>query len=140
MSVDEENAKKVAEGLRRAEAILAKNEFIIPGASMTEADIRLYTTILRFDPVYFGHFKCNLLAVRDCPNILRWLRQLSRISEVRETINLDHIKVSRGPSLSLIILCRIIITCRTSRSIPLRLCPCRRARTSLINSPSLSRE
>lgn len=93
-SLDEENAKKVAEGLGKVETILAKNEFIIPGAPMTEADIRLYTTILRFDPVYFGHFKCNLLAVKDCPNILRWLRQISRIPEVRETINLDHIKVN----------------------------------------------
>lgn len=92
-SVDEENARKVHEGLRKVEGILSQNEFIIPGAaSLTEADIRLFTTILRFDPVYFGHFKCNLLAVRDCPNTLRWLKQIAALPGVKETINMTHIK------------------------------------------------
>lgn len=80
------------EGLQRVEAMLGKDEFMA-GNSLTEADIRLYTTILRFDPVYFGHFKCNLLAIRDCPNILRWLRKVTAIKGVRETINMEHIKV-----------------------------------------------
>lgn len=93
MSADEENARKVYEGLRKVEEILSQSEFIIPGAnSLTEADIRLFTTMLRFDPVYFGHFKCNLLAVRDCPNTLRWLRQIAAMPGVKETINMTHIK------------------------------------------------
>lgn len=90
--VDEKNAKLVWEGLQRVEAILGRSSFLT-GNSLTEADIRLYTTILRFDPVYFGHFKCNLLAVRDCPNILRWLREVTAIEGVKETINMEHIKV-----------------------------------------------
>lgn len=103
--LDEENAKKVCEGLKRVEGILAKSEFIVPGAPLTEADIRLYTTILRFDPVYFGHFKCNLLAVKDCPNILRWLRQVTATPGVKETINMDHIKVF--PSIAQLLILRL---------------------------------
>lgn len=91
--LDEENAQKVHQGLAKVEKVLAHSSFIIPDAPLTEADIRLYTTILRFDPVYFGHFKCNLLAVENCPNTLRWLRQISALPGVKETINMTHIKV-----------------------------------------------
>jgi glutathionyl-hydroquinone reductase len=79
--------------LLRVEEILAKNEFIIVGEKLTEADVRLFTTILRFDPVYFGHFKCNLLAIKDCPNTLRWLRMMANLPGIHETINMTHIKV-----------------------------------------------
>lgn len=46
----------------------------------------------RFDPVYFGHFKCNLLAVRDCPNTLTWLKRIYAIPGVKDTVNMEHIK------------------------------------------------
>lgn len=51
--------------------------------------------LLRHDPVYFGHFKCNLVAVKDLPNLVAWLRRMCAISGVRETINMEHIKVSQ---------------------------------------------
>jgi len=93
VSVDEKNANLVHGGLERVEEILSQSRYIV-GDQLTEADVRLYTTMLRFDPVYFGHFKCNLLAVKDCPNILRWLReQFSSTPEIKETINMEHIKV-----------------------------------------------
>lgn len=90
-NLDEENAKKTAEGLRHVEGILAKQPFIA-GDHLTEADVRLFTTILRWDPVYFGHFKCNLLAVTDCPATLKWLRTIANMPGVKETINMEHIK------------------------------------------------
>lgn len=90
--LDEKNAKLVYEALKKVEAILSKQKCMV-GDELTEADIRLFTTILRFDPVYFGHFKCNLLAVRECPNILRWMKMIVAIPGIKSTINMDHIKV-----------------------------------------------
>lgn len=58
----------------------------------TEADIRLFTTLVRFDPVYHGHFKCNLRRIIDYPNLLRFTRDVSQWPGVAETIDLDHIK------------------------------------------------
>ena len=46
----------------------------------------------RFDPVYFGHFKCNLVAVRDCPAVLAWLRRVYNHPGVADTVNMEHIK------------------------------------------------
>ncbi len=94
--VDEKNAKLVHEGMQKVEGILSKSAFIA-GDRFTLADVRLFTTMLRFDPVYFGHFKCNLQAVRDSPNILRWLRNVTAMPGVMETINMEHIKVPLSP-------------------------------------------
>lgn len=85
------NAKLVFESQKRVEEIFGSNKFIC-GDQLTEADIRLFTTMIRFDPVYFGHFKCNLLAVKDCPNTLDWLRRIVAIPGVRETVKMEHIK------------------------------------------------
>jgi len=87
----EKNAKLVHEAQQRVETILGKNTFIC-GSQMTEADIRLFTTMIRFDPVYFGHFKCNLLAVHDCPNTLTWLKRMVAYPGLKDTINMKHIK------------------------------------------------
>jgi putative glutathione S-transferase len=90
-SAYEEAAMQVHEALKRVEAQLSVNEWMLPGVDhLTEVDVRLFTTVLRFDPVYFGHFKCNLLAVRDCPNTLRWLRRVYAL--VKDTCHLGHIK------------------------------------------------
>ncbi|KAJ3039398.1 S-glutathionyl-(chloro)hydroquinone reductase [Rhizophlyctis rosea] len=88
----EKNVKQLFVSLHRVDDILAKNEWLV-GGKFTEADIRLFTTIVRFDPVYFGHFKCNLGSIAyDFPNILRWARQVYQIGGIKDTINMEHIK------------------------------------------------
>ncbi len=62
------------------------------GNALTEADIRLFTTLLRFDPVYYGHFKCNLRRIVDYPALWGFTRDLYQHSGVAETVDLDHIK------------------------------------------------
>lgn len=62
------------------------------GNSLTEADWRLFTTLLRFDPVYVGHFKCNIRRIADYPNLSGYLRDLYQQPGVAETCNLLHIK------------------------------------------------
>jgi putative glutathione S-transferase len=62
------------------------------GDQMTEADIRLFTTLVRFDPVYVGHFKCNLRRIADYPHLSGYLRDLYQTSGIAETVNMAHIK------------------------------------------------
>lgn len=71
----------------------SKNKFIV-GSQLTEADVRLFTTIVRFDAIYHQHFKCNLKMIRyDYPNIHNWLRLLYwKIPGFKETTNFEHIK------------------------------------------------
>lgn len=64
----------------------------LAGNRMTEADWRLFTTLVRFDPVYVGHFKCNLRRIADYPNLSNYLRELYQVPGVAETVNMDHIK------------------------------------------------
>lgn len=70
-------------------------KFFTVGEQLTEADVRLYTTIVRFDPVYVQHFKCNFTTIRDgYPMIHLWLRNLYwNFSAFRETTNFEHIKL-----------------------------------------------
>lgn len=62
------------------------------GDRLTEADICLFTTLLRFDSVYHGHFKCNLKRIMDYSNLWNYLKDLYQRPEIKETCNLDHIK------------------------------------------------
>lgn len=62
------------------------------GATLTEADIRLLPTLLRFDPVYVGHFKCNKRRIIDYPNLWGYTRDLYQRPEIRPTVNFQHIK------------------------------------------------
>ena len=62
------------------------------GSTLTEADWRLFTTLVRFDAVYFGHFKCNVRRIIDYPNLSNYLRDLYQVPGVAETVNMDHIK------------------------------------------------
>ncbi|RUS31609.1 hypothetical protein BC938DRAFT_477454 [Jimgerdemannia flammicorona] len=88
----EKNVVPLFKSLDRLEEILSKNEFLVAN-TFTEADIRLWTTIVRFDPVYHGHFKCNVKSIeKDYPNILRWARQIYQMPHVAGTFNLTHIK------------------------------------------------
>lgn len=73
------------------EAKLASQAYLA-GDVLTEADWRLFTTLVRFDAVYFGHFKCNLRRIADYPHLSNYLRELYQYPGVRETVNIDHIK------------------------------------------------
>ena len=73
------------------EAILSETRFLT-GTSITEADWRLFTTLIRFDPVYVGHFKCNLRRIIDYPNLSNYLLDLYQQPGLSETVNMKHIK------------------------------------------------
>ena len=62
------------------------------GDVLTEADIRLFTTLYRFDPVYHGHFKCNLRRLMDYPRLWAYTRRIYQRPEFRPTCHLDHVK------------------------------------------------
>jgi putative glutathione S-transferase len=62
------------------------------GERITEADWRLFTTLLRFDAVYVGHFKCNLRRIVDYPNLWDYAQALYQVPGVRETVDFGHIK------------------------------------------------
>lgn len=64
----------------------------LTGPYLTEADWRLFTTLIRFDPVYHGHFKCNQRQLREFPALSGWLRELYQWPGVAETVRFDHIK------------------------------------------------
>ncbi|KAJ2724658.1 S-glutathionyl-(chloro)hydroquinone reductase [Coemansia sp. Benny D115] len=88
----EKNCLALFESLDRIEKMLATSEFLV-GSRLTEADLRLFTTIVRFDPVYHGHFKCNLKQIATgYPNILRWTRMIYQLPGIAETVNMEHIK------------------------------------------------
>ncbi|MDX1812537.1 MAG: glutathione S-transferase C-terminal domain-containing protein, partial [Gammaproteobacteria bacterium] len=70
---------------------LSKQRYLV-GNSITEADWRLLPTLLRFDPVYVGHFKCNLRRIADYPNLSNYLRDLYQQPGIAETFNLEHVK------------------------------------------------
>ena len=73
------------------ETRLAEQRFLV-GEQLTEADIRLFTTLVRFDAVYYGHFKCNLRRLVDYPNLWGYARDLYQRPGFGDTVNFDHIK------------------------------------------------
>jgi putative glutathione S-transferase len=79
------------DALDELEARLGRQRYLV-GEQLTEADWRLFTTLVRFDPVYVGHFKCNLRRIADYPNLWGYTRELYQVPGVAETVNLDHIK------------------------------------------------
>lgn len=87
----EQAVKKVFRGLDQLEQWLAERRFLA-GSRMTEADWRAFPTLLRFDLVYYSHFKCNLRRLQDYPNLLNYLRELYQWPGVRETFDLQKIK------------------------------------------------
>ena len=82
---------KLFETLDTLEDRLAARRYLA-GDTITEADWRLFTTLVRFDPVYVGHFKCNIRRIADYPNLSGYLRELYQWPGVEETVNLRHIK------------------------------------------------
>lgn len=83
--------KDVFSTLDVLEARLGEQRYLV-GSQITEADWRLFTTLIRFDAVYHGHFKCNLRHIADYPNLTVWLRELYQVEGVAGTVNMDHIK------------------------------------------------
>ena len=73
------------------EEILTTNRYLT-GDQVTEADWRFLPTILRFDPVYVGHFKCNLRRIADYPNIHNYMVDLMKMYDLEDTFNLEHVK------------------------------------------------
>jgi glutathionyl-hydroquinone reductase len=87
----EEGFRDVFAALDWAEDRLSRQRYLA-GSRITEADWRFFTTIIRFDAVYFSHFKCNRQPIADYRNLSNYLRDLYQVRGVAETVNLDHIK------------------------------------------------
>jgi len=77
--------------LDELEIRLSSQRYLV-GDHITEADWRLFTTLIRFDIVYYGHFKCNRNRICDMPNLWGYLRDLYRQPGIAETVNMEHIK------------------------------------------------
>ena len=90
-SVYEEEFDRLFNSLDQVEEMLEQNTYLL-GSEMLECDLRLFPTLLRFDPVYVGHFKCNKKRIIDYPNINRYLQSIKSNSKIKPTINIDHIK------------------------------------------------
>jgi glutathionyl-hydroquinone reductase len=83
--------KTLFDSLDAVEKRLERHRYLT-GDTLTEADWRLFVTLVRFDPVYVGHFKCNLRRIADYPNLSNYTRELYQNQGVAETVRLDHIK------------------------------------------------
>jgi putative glutathione S-transferase len=84
-------AYRLFEQLDALDALLGKQRYLF-GATPVETDWRLFVTLIRFDAVYHGHFKCNLRRIVDYPNLSGYLRDLYQVHGVAHTVNFDHIK------------------------------------------------
>jgi len=87
----EEAARALFATLDQLEDRLSRQRYLV-GKQITEADWRLFTTLVRFDAVYYSHFKCNVRRIIDYPNLGNYLRDLYQVPGVADTVSLDHIK------------------------------------------------
>jgi putative glutathione S-transferase len=87
----EEAFRALFDALDTLERRLSSQRYLV-GNTLTEADWRLFTTLVRFDAVYHGHFKCNLRRITDYSNLSGYLRDLYQVPGVAETVSFDHIK------------------------------------------------
>ncbi|MEO7329126.1 MAG: glutathione S-transferase family protein [Minicystis sp.] len=87
----DEAVRELFEALALWDGVLGQSRYLL-GEALTEADVCLFTTLLRFDPVYHGHFKCNLKRVQDFENLWGFVRDLYQTPGVAETCRIDHIK------------------------------------------------
>ncbi|MFQ5598555.1 MAG: glutathione S-transferase family protein [Nitrospiria bacterium] len=87
----EKGVKALFDALNRMEERLSTRRYLM-GNSITEIDWKLFVTLLRFDPVYVGHFKCNLRRIFDYPNLYGYLKDLYQQAGIADTVNFDHIK------------------------------------------------
>lgn len=89
--VYEENVNKLFDTLDKLEERLSGQRYLV-GEKLTEADWRLFTTLIRFDPVYVGHFKCNIRRIADYPNLYGYMRELYQMPGIAGTVNFKHIQ------------------------------------------------
>lgn len=89
--VYEEEVKELFEALDDLEVMLGETAYLT-GNKITEADWRLFTTLIRFDSVYHGHFKCNIKRITEYENLWRYTRELYNWPGIAETIDFKHIK------------------------------------------------
>ena len=89
--VYEEEVTALFAALDQMEERLAGQDYLV-GNRLTEADIRLFTTLVRFDTVYFGHFKCNLKPLTAYPNLWAYTKRIYQLPGIAQTVNFDHIK------------------------------------------------
>lgn len=87
----EEACRALFDALDRCEAILSRQRYLV-GDRITEADWRLFPTLVRFDAVYHGHFKCNIRRLADYPNLSNYTRELYQVPGIAETIDIAGIK------------------------------------------------
>ncbi len=90
-AVYEKEVKALFEALDKLEALLSSQNYLV-GNTFTEADIRLFTTLVRFDAVYYGHFKTNIRRLVDYPNLWDYTKRIYNMPGIAETVNFDHIK------------------------------------------------
>lgn len=90
-TVHEQEVTTLFAELDRLEDLLGRQPYLL-GDRITEADWRLFTTLIRFDAVYHGHFKCNLRRLVDYPNLWAYTRELYQWPGIAATVNFDHIK------------------------------------------------
>ena len=83
--------KRLFDTLNLVEQRLGQQRYLV-GDLITEADWRLFTTLIRFDAVYYGHFKTNLKRIEDYPNLSNYVRDLYQIDGVADTVDIEHIK------------------------------------------------
>jgi len=84
-------ALRLFEALDQLEERLATSRYLF-GPKPVESDWRLFVTLVRFDAVYHGHFKCNIRKISEYPHLFGYLRDLYQIDGVASTVNFDHIK------------------------------------------------
>ena len=84
--------EELYESLDRAEDILSRQRYLVDPARMTESDIRLFVTLVRFDPVYSVHFKCAKRRIAEYPALLGYMRDMYQTCGLQGTVNMSHIK------------------------------------------------
>ncbi len=89
--VYEKAVRRLFDTLDQLEARLKTQRYLF-GAQFVETDWRLFVTLIRFDAVYHGHFKCNIRRIADYPNLFGYLKDLYQTDGIAETVNVDHIK------------------------------------------------
>ncbi|XP_039124710.1 glutathionyl-hydroquinone reductase YqjG-like isoform X1 [Dioscorea cayenensis subsp. rotundata] len=87
----DEAVTKLYEALDKCEEILSKQRYIC-GNVLTEADVRLFVTLIRFDEVYVVHFKCNKKLIREYPNLFNYTKDIYQTNGMSSTVNMEHIK------------------------------------------------
>lgn len=88
----EEAYGKVFNALDRLEEQLNDGRDFLFGETLTESDLRLFVTLIRFDTAYYGLFKCNRNSIKEMPNLHNYMHRILNIEGIRNTVNLDHIK------------------------------------------------